>query len=207
MTAGHTESTAAARQGGRTPRSRLKPEREAELYAAVLDLLRELGYESLTMDAIAARTRCSKATLYRQWSGKPELVAMALRHEKPASFDGIDTGSLRGDLEALVGQINDRQVEKDTALMRALFHAVHTHPELLQALRDVLIDPELSGFNALLARAAARGEAAADTPAAAYIPQMLLGALITRPLLDNQPADAAFVHEYLRAVVLPALGL
>ncbi len=56
-------------------RSRLTPEREAELYAAVLDLLREVGYDALTMDAVAARTRASKATLYRQWQGKPELVA------------------------------------------------------------------------------------------------------------------------------------
>ena len=52
-------------------RSRLTPEREAELYAAVLDLLREVGYDALTMDAVAARTRSSKATLYRQWGSKP----------------------------------------------------------------------------------------------------------------------------------------
>ncbi|MDX2933460.1 TetR/AcrR family transcriptional regulator [Streptomyces ipomoeae] len=185
----------------------MTPERESELYAAVLDLLREVGYESLTMDAIAARTRASKATLYRQWTGKPELVAMALRHQKPATLAGIDTGSLRGDLEAAVCQIDDRQVEQDTALMRALLHAVHTHPDLLQALREVLIDPELTGFNALLTRAVERGEIAADTPALAYVPHMLLGALIAQPLLENKPADSAFLRHYIDAVVLPALGL
>ncbi len=52
-------------------RSRLTPERESELYAAVLDLLREVGYDALTMDAVAARTHSSKATLYRQWGASP----------------------------------------------------------------------------------------------------------------------------------------
>ena len=66
-------------------RSRITPEREAELYAAVLDLLREVGYDALTMDAVAARTRSSKATLYRQWGGKAKLVVRALRHQKPAA--------------------------------------------------------------------------------------------------------------------------
>lgn len=52
-------------------RTRLTPERESELYGAVLDLLREVGYDALTMDAVAARTRSSKATLYRQWGASP----------------------------------------------------------------------------------------------------------------------------------------
>lgn len=191
----------------RVRRSRISPEREAELYAATLDLLQEVGYASLTMDAIAARCRCSKATLYRQWTGKPQLLAQALHHEKPATVAGVDTGSLRGDLEALVAQIDDRQVERDTALMRALFHAVHEHPELLQALRDMLIDPELSGFNALLARAVERGEIAADLPARGYVAHMLIGALAARPLLSGKSADSAFLRRYIDAVVVPALGL
>lgn len=66
-------------------RSRITPEREAELHGAVLDLLREVGYEALTMDAVAARTKSSKATLYRQWGSKPELVAKALRCTQPVS--------------------------------------------------------------------------------------------------------------------------
>ena len=67
-------------------RSRITPEREAELYEAVLDLLREVGYDALTMDAVAARTRSSKATLYRQWGGKAELVARPIRHNKPGEI-------------------------------------------------------------------------------------------------------------------------
>ena len=45
------------------------------------------------MDAVAARTHSSKATLYRQWGSKPELVASSLRHSKPVTLAGIDTGA------------------------------------------------------------------------------------------------------------------
>ncbi|MDX2939625.1 TetR/AcrR family transcriptional regulator [Streptomyces ipomoeae] len=203
-------TSAAPAKLGDTPRgrrSRITPEREAELYAAVLDLLREVGYDALTMDAIVARTRCSKATLYRQWAGKPELVAKALRHQKPATLAGIDTGSLRGDFEAAVDQMDDRQLARDTALMRGLSQAVHAHPDLLQALRDLFVDPELTGLDVFLARAVERGEIAADAPALAYVPHLLLGAVISQPLFEDRLADSAFMRDYIEAVVLPALGL
>lgn len=98
-------------------RSRITPEREAELYTAVLDLLREVGYDALTMDAVAARTKSSKATLYRQWGGKAELVAKAIRHQKPSAV-GVDTGSLRGDFHAMVRREDDCHMERNSALMR-----------------------------------------------------------------------------------------
>ncbi|MHC5903202.1 TetR/AcrR family transcriptional regulator [Streptomyces sp. S6] len=191
----------------RARRSRLGPEREAELYDAVLDLLREVGYDALTMEAVAARTRCSKATLYRQWAGKPELVARALRHQKPVSLHRIDTGSLRGDFHALIDQLDDHRMADDTALIRGLAHAVHTHPDLLDALRRLLVDPELTGLDALLARAVERGEVHPDTPALAYVTHIMLGALVTHPLLEGTPADPAFLRAYLDAALFPALGL
>ncbi|WP_256106070.1 TetR/AcrR family transcriptional regulator [Streptomyces sp. ODS05-4] len=186
-------------------RGRLTPEREAELYEAVLDLLREVGYDALTMDAVAARTRSSKATLYRQWGSKPELVAHALRNDKPVDIAAIDTGSLRGDLMELLARTDECQIEKDSALMRGLVHAVHDHPDLLQALRELLVEPEVSGLGEVLARAVRRGEVAADNPALRLVPHMVLGPFIVRPLIDAQDVDRAFLTEYVDAVVLPAL--
>ncbi|MCX2183211.1 TetR/AcrR family transcriptional regulator [Streptomyces sp. SKN60] len=187
-------------------RSRLTPEREAELYEAVLDLLREVGYDALTMDAVAARTRSSKATLYRQWGSKPELVARALRHNKPVSLAEIDTGSLRGDFDAILANSDDCQMEKDSALMRGLAHAVHDNPELLQALRELLVEPEMTGLDEVLQRAVRRGEIRADNPALKLVPHMLIGAFIARPLIEDQPVDSAFLRSYIDAVVLPSLG-
>ncbi|WP_329464752.1 TetR/AcrR family transcriptional regulator [Streptomyces sp. NBC_01431] len=185
---------------------RLTAERAGELYEAVLDLLREVGYDALTMDAVATRTRSSKATLYRQWGSKPELVARALRHNKPVTLAEIDTGSLRGDFHELVAREDDCQMEKDSALMRGLMRAVHDHPELHRALREVLIEPEITGLDALLRRAVERGEVRADNLALSYVVHMLVGAFVARQLIEDRPVDKAFLVDYIDAVVLPALG-
>ncbi|MGW7053818.1 TetR/AcrR family transcriptional regulator [Streptomyces sp. NPDC054887] len=187
-------------------RTRLTPERESELYEAVLDLLREVGYDALTMDAVAARTRSSKATLYRQWGSKPELVVRALRHNKPVSLADIDTGTLRGDFHALVERTDDCQMERDSALMRGLAQAVHENPDLHQALRELLIAPELTGLDGLLRRAVDRGEIPAETAALRYVPHMLVGAFVAQELIEGRSPDRAFLSDYIDSVVLPALG-
>ncbi|MFG2023168.1 TetR/AcrR family transcriptional regulator [Streptomyces sp. NPDC048825] len=188
-------------------RSRITPEREAELYRAVLDLLREVGYDALTMDAVAARTRSSKATLYRQWGGKPELVVKALRHHKRIDPADIDTGSLRGDFHAMALREDDCSMEQDTALMRSLVMAVHSNPELLKAFREWLIEPEVAEIRKVLQRAVDRGEIRADNPAMDYVLHMLLGAFIARNMIDELPPTQAYLISYFDAVVLPALGV
>ncbi|MER6128198.1 TetR/AcrR family transcriptional regulator [Streptomyces sp. NPDC001795] len=188
-------------------RSRITPEREAELYEAVLDLLREVGYDALTMDAVAARTRSSKATLYRQWGGKAELVVKAIRHGKSGHIDEIDTGSLRGDLHALVSLEDDCTMERNSALMRGVAMAIHHNPDLRQAFRGQLVEPEMAAFRRVLQRAVDRGEIRPDCPALDFLLHMMVGGFATRALLDDQPPTQAFLASYIDAVVLPALGV
>ncbi len=190
-----------------TRRSRITPERETELYAAVLDLLREVGYDALTMDAVAARTRSSKATLYRQWGGKAELVVKALRHQKPTGLSDVDTGSLRGDLHALVRREDDCAMERNSALMRGLMRAAHTDAELWSAFRELVVEPEAVEFGHLLDRAVARGEVRADNPALGYVVHMIVGAFVARTLIDERPPTQEFLTSYVDAVILPALGV
>lgn len=191
-------------------RSRLTVERERELYEAVIELLSEVGYEGLTMDAVAARARSSKATLYRQWRGKPQLVAAALRETREQKFEDIDTGTLVGDLRALVRQAADHQggvsPERGPSLMRALAHAIDHDPDLGEALREFL-ESEVAAIQRMVRRAEGRGELPPGRPAAAFLPQMILGPLAFRPMLEGRPADAEYLEEYLNAVMLPALGL
>ncbi|WP_037682742.1 TetR/AcrR family transcriptional regulator [Streptomyces griseus] len=190
-----------------TRRSRITPEREAELYRAVLDLLREVGYDALTMDAVAARTRSSKATLYRQWGGKAELVVKALRHNKPGPVEDIDTGTLRGDLHTLMTREDDCAIEQNSALMRGIAMAMHNNPDLRQAFRAQLVEPEMGGFRQVIQRAIDRGEVAADCPALDFLLHMMVGGFATRALLDDQPPTQAFLTSYIDAVILPALGV
>jgi len=194
-------------EAGTARRSRITPEREAELYTAVLDLLREVGYDALTMDAVAARTRSSKATLYRQWGGKAELVVKALRHQKPVQLADVDTGSLRGDFHELVRCQDDCRMERDSALMRGLAMAVHANPDLLKAFRELLIEPEVEELRRMLQRAVERGEVRAGNPAFDYVVHMLMGAFAARTLIDELPPTQEFLRSYIDAVVLPALGV
>ncbi|MEV4037083.1 TetR/AcrR family transcriptional regulator [Streptomyces umbrinus] len=189
-----------------TRRSRITPEREAELYTAVLDLLREVGYDALTMDAVATRTRSSKATLYRQWGGKAELVARAMRFMKPGRAADVDTGSLRGDLHSLVAREDDCVMEQNSALMRGLAMAVHGNPDLLKAFRELLVEPEIAEFKQVLQRAVDRGEVRVDNPALDYMMHMLIGAFAARTMIDELPPTQAFLASYIDAVVIPALS-
>jgi AcrR family transcriptional regulator len=188
-------------------RSRITPEREAELYGAVLDLLREVGYDAVTMDAVAARTRSSKATLYRQWGGKAELVVRAMRSQKPGGIADIDTGTLRGDLHAIVGREDDCAMEQNAALMRALAMAVHMNDDLRQAFKELLVEPEMEEFRRMIRRAVDRGEINPGNPALDYMVHMLVGAFATRTLIDDLPPTQEFLTSYIDAVVLPALGV
>ncbi|WP_369264180.1 TetR/AcrR family transcriptional regulator C-terminal ligand-binding domain-containing protein [Streptomyces sp. R35] len=187
-------------------RSKITPEREQEFYDAVLEQIRACGYEALTMEGVAASTRCSKSTLYRQWKTKPQFVAAALRANRCPRFAGIDTGSLAGDLRAAARAAGDWS-GRDTQLLQALGHAVMQDTELQEALRDALVEPEIAAIKEIIARAVDRGDIAADHPALEFIPAQLFGVVRVRPVLEGQYADAAYLTQFVEAVVLPALGL
>jgi len=190
----------------RTRRSRLSPEREVELYNATIELLREVGYEAMTMDAVAARAHSSKATLYRQWQGKPRLVIAALKHHKPITIVGIDTGSLREDLYEIARRHGAVTVaDHDTALMAGVAHAIRNDAELGRAVREALVEPEVEAVSRMVSRAVERDELAANAPAARLVPHVLSGAIFFRKMIDNMPADEAFIRDVIDSVVLPAL--
>ncbi|MGW4287774.1 TetR/AcrR family transcriptional regulator C-terminal ligand-binding domain-containing protein [Streptomyces sp. NPDC004673] len=187
-------------------RSKLTPEREQEFFDAVLDQIRHCGYESVTMEGVAASTRCSKSTLYRQWKTKPQFVAAALRASRKVRFAGIDTGSLTEDLRQAARAAGDWS-GKDTRLLQSLGHAVTDDRELAEALREALVHPEIAALQEMLERGVARGEVPASHPALEYVPAMMFGVLRVRPVLCGQYADADYLAGFVEAVVLPALGL
>lgn len=187
-------------------RSKITPEREQEFYDAVLEQLREHGYEALTMEGVAARASCGKSTLYRQWKTKPQLVAAALRAGRRGTLVAVDTGSLAGDLRE-AARIAAGTSGRDTRLTQALGHAVLSDEELQAALREALVEPELAAFDEMVGRAVARGEIEADHPAVEFLPAQLMGVLRIRPVLEGRYADADYLIRFVDAVLLPSLGL
>jgi AcrR family transcriptional regulator len=187
-------------------RSKITPEREREFFDAALEQIRECGYDALTMEGVAASTRCSKSTLYRQWKTKPQFVAAALRAQHCPRFAGIDTGSLAGDLRA-AARAAGGQSDDDTRLQQALGPAVMQDKELRCALKDALVEPELAALREMVRRAVDRGEIAADHPALEFVPAQLLGMIRVRPVLEGRFADADYLVRYVDAALIPALGL
>jgi AcrR family transcriptional regulator len=189
-----------------TSRSKLTPEREQEFFDAVLEQIRECGYEAVTMEGVAATTRCSKSTLYRQWKTKPQFVVAALRSRRTARLAGIDTGTLAGDL-CEAARATGRWSLQDSKLMQALGHAVNGDEDLAKALRGALIDPEIAALREILRRGVERGEVRADHPALEYIPAQMIGVIRARPVVDGEYADPEYLVRFVRAAVLPTLGL
>ncbi|MEU1517591.1 TetR/AcrR family transcriptional regulator C-terminal ligand-binding domain-containing protein [Streptomyces sp. NPDC005811] len=189
-----------------TRRSKITPAREKEFFDAVLEQIRECGYEAVTMEGVAATTRCSKSTLYRQWKTKPQFVVAALRSRRTGRLAGIDTGSLAGDL-CEAARATGRWSSQDSTLLQALGHAVHGDEDLARALREALIDPEIEALRTILRRGVERGEIPADHPALEYIPAQMFGVVRARPVVDGEYADPDYLVRFVEAAVLPALGL
>ncbi|MFF8275725.1 TetR/AcrR family transcriptional regulator [Streptomyces lateritius] len=191
-------ATAAAR------RSKITPERETELYEAVIELLREGGYDAVTMEGVASRTKCGKATLYRQWGTKAQLVTAALDKRRCAFFTGIDTGTLAGDLREAARLAGSRR-DRDAELMEAVSQAYTQHPDLREALRETVINPEVAALDEMLRRAVERGEIDVDNPAIGFVAPCFLGMLRIERLFEERFADAATMRVFVDSVLLPAL--
>ena len=129
-----------------------------EIYAACRAELREHGYSALTMDRVAVRARAGKATLYRRWPSKVELVADTLRHYAPVLGPPPDTGHLRDDLLALLRTAADELNGPACEASRGLLAELVRNPELAALLRDRMTDPIVPLAMEVLRRAVVRGE-------------------------------------------------
>lgn len=188
----------------RVRRPRMTPARQTELLGIVIDLIEEVGYDGLAMDAVAARARCSKATLYRQWPGKPQMVMAAIRAIGPVRTDPVDTGTLRGDLLAMF-EHRLPKTEQDIARFLALGHVIQTNPELGEAVRATMVEPDKAMILDFVERALARGELGHRPAAAEFLPDLVFSMLAARPLFDGIVPDTAYLTRYVDDVLLPAL--
>jgi AcrR family transcriptional regulator len=140
-------------RGGRS----LDSSRDPVLREAALALLAEVGYDRLTMDAVAARARAGKTTIYRRWPGKAELIVDALNSLKGVP-DVPDTGSLRQDLRALAESITSAESRFGAQMTIGMVNALAHDGELRRVFGEKFIAPRMAGFRTVFERAVARGE-------------------------------------------------
>ncbi len=187
--------------------------RDAAILAATLEVLSEVGYDRLTIDAVAAKAKASKATVYRRWSGKAALVVDAVMTTKPKpAADGEppcywpDTGSLRGDLLEGVRHFAEKLSSDEGKLMAAVLTAQMRDPELAQAMRDATYEDKRRSCRILADRAVARGELQTSAGADTFV-EVLPAIMFNRLLIANEPFDDAFITHVVDDVALPLLGI
>ena len=173
-----------------------RPRSEASHHAiieATLELLIEAGYGSLTMEGVRARAGVGKATIYRRWSSKEELVRDAivfLHHE----FDTPDTGSLRGDFGALAMAVRASASRGGATLMPRLLGEAVNDPELFAIFRANLVEPRRAALRTVLERAVARGEIRDDVDVELMI-DLFAGPPVYRLLITGGDMSQMFAVE------------
>lgn len=183
--------------------------RDPEILAAALEVLSETGFDGMTIDMVAARAKAGKATLYRRWPSKSELVIDAVACMKQADLEPSklpDTGTLRGDLVAMIKPRSMGEAQKKLQIMAGIMSMISSAPEMADAANNALVKPRADAHRFLMQRAIARGEIAADCDIetlAIVTPSMAA----YRVLIERKPVDREFLISLIDGVLLPAVGL
>lgn len=184
--------------------------RDPEILDAALEVLAESGYDGMTIDMVATRAKAGKATLYRRWPSKAELVleAVACMKRNDADLDALpDTGTLRGDLVAMIRPPSIEQSRKKLQIMAGLVSMLSRSPELADAAEEALVTPRLAANRALIERAIARGEVADDPDRDLDLIGSVGAAMVShRVLMLRKPVTREFLLSLIDDLVLPALG-
>ncbi|QGK46794.1 TetR/AcrR family transcriptional regulator [Mycobacterium intracellulare subsp. chimaera] len=177
--------------------------REAELLAVTLCLLQQHGYDRLTVDAVAATARASKATVYRRWPSKAELVLIALIEGTRKVVVPPDTGTLQGDLLEL-GELVSQQARQHASTIRAVLVEASRNAALNEAIRHQFLEQWKALIKHILKQAVDRG----DIAGAAINDELwdlLPGYLIFRSIVSSRPPTRRTVQALVLDFIIPSL--
>lgn len=138
------------------------PVRHQAVLDATRELLREVGYSAVNIDAIARRADVSRRLIYRWWGHKARIVAEVL-FATAAGEVTPDTGTLEGDVQALVDTTVSRYTRREMAVgLPGLQADIVADPDLLAEVEDRYTRAHVNRWDEVLARAAGRGEIGHD---------------------------------------------
>jgi AcrR family transcriptional regulator len=183
------------------------PEVDRRIVDAALDLFGEFGWEGFTMDRVAKRAGVGKSALYRRWSNKGDLLADAM--VQIADVAAIDTGSLQNDLLVLAQQLADNYFGPRGRTLVRLGVEAKGQPDIGATYLNAVRAQVLAG-RAMLRRAIARGEVAANTSHSLTV-EMLHGSILSHmlstpdELMGQVRAELPFYVEQLVGAILRSL--
>lgn len=164
------------------------PDVDDGILRAAADLAAERGFDGLTMDGVAKRAGVAKASVYRRFPCKVDLIVAVCQAAAPLDEDPPDTGSLREDLIELMGSQSDNINNSEVgAILPAMVAEAVVNEEVREALRAFSSDRR-TRMAEVLARGAERGELSADVDRELLVDQ-LVGAIIYRRLFSTRPTD------------------
>jgi len=169
--------------------------RDAVIISAALELLGANGYHSLTMTDVAARAGVSKATLYRRWTAKEDLVADAVATLSPMTTPHYRGTSLRDDLLALIEQAGN--CDSNSEIVTATYEMARSHPDLHRTVSTrfgTFLRAELEGF-------ATRAVEAGHMPLSDVELDLLRDTVVAFLAHYSGPAKASISRERLVALV------
>lgn len=180
--------------------------RDDKILEATIDILADTSFDGMTMDMVAARAKAGKATVYRRWSSKAELVrdALAWMNRNHLELESLpDTGTLREDLLVLLKPQSIAEEERKFRVLAGLGSFLQ-HPEFAEAGTAGIFEPWVVVNRELMNRAVVRGEipAHADIEMAC---QVITSMASFRGLIQRKPFDKPFFTALIDGILLPAL--
>ncbi len=201
-----TRATTSARTRRLAKGGRYDRHLDARVLEAASALLAERGYEGMSVDAIAARAGVGKAAIYRRWAGKAELVLDVVRAAGFPVDEVRNTGTLRGDLLAMLENLRRRLDARGMAHVAGVVVAMREHDELRAAVHEQLVSAWAQATEAIVARAVARGEIAPRPPASLELFAQLAPALVSLRILASMgEVGSEFMTQLVDEVLLPVL--
>jgi AcrR family transcriptional regulator len=185
-------------RGGR-PRD---PSRDGVIRAAILRLLADVGYGALTMDAVASEAGVGKATIYRRWRTKQDLVVDTISDLNRAEAAPPDTGTVEGDLREMMHQMVALIGGPTGAATLSLLSTMPHQPALAEAFRNGPLAVWRDSYDRIWERAEERGEVRPGL-SRSTVAESTSALLVQRWLLTGEPVDDAYADEVLETVVLP----
>jgi AcrR family transcriptional regulator len=200
-----TPSNSASSSAAHTlTRPRVEGEREREILEAALETLVEQGYDRLSFDAVATAAKASKATLYRRWPAKVDLIVDALQLMIGVEADRYpDTGSLRGDLIAQACAKGGLSDKRPIEIFASLLYAMHRDQELHDAIMTRLIQPKMVAAIEMFRAAQQRGEIGKGADLE-LLARLLPALSIHEAMLTGQSPSQQRLIELVDTVVLPS---